>query len=83
MELTPLELCYVADGRTDAFVDIRGKLRVTDMVASYLILREAGGIIVTPEGEELNVPLAATQRLSFIAASNKKMYETIKEALNS
>ena len=77
-----LELCYVADGRTDAFVDIRGKLRVTDMVSSYLILREAGGIILTPEGEEVNVPLEATQRLSFIAASNMKMYEAIKKALN-
>jgi len=77
------EICYVADGSTDAFIDIRGKLRVTDMVASYLILREAGGIILTPEGEELNVPLAATQRLSFIAASNKTMYDAIKEALNS
>jgi myo-inositol-1(or 4)-monophosphatase len=77
------EICYVADGSTDAFVDIRGKLRVTDMVASYLILREAGGIILTPEGKELNVPLAATQRLSFIAASNIKMYEAIKAALDS
>jgi len=78
-----LEICYVADGSTDAFIDIRGKLRVTDMVASYLILREAGGIIVSPEGEELNVPLAATQRLSFIAASNNRIYEAIREALNS
>jgi len=78
-----LEICYVADGSTDAFIDIRGKLRVTDMVASYLILREAGGIMVSPEGEELNVPLAATQRLSFIAASNKRIYEAIREALNS
>jgi myo-inositol-1(or 4)-monophosphatase len=76
-----LELCYVADGRTDAFVDIRGKLRVTDMVASYLILREAGGIIVTPEGKELNILLEATQRLSFIAAGNMKIYEAIKKAL--
>jgi len=76
-----LEICYVADGSTDAFIDIRGKLRVTDMVASYLILREAGGIMVTPEGEELNVPLAPTQRLSFIAASNKRIYEAIKESL--
>ncbi|PVX24385.1 MAG: hypothetical protein CW691_07860 [Candidatus Bathyarchaeum sp.] len=77
------EICYVADGSTDAFIDVRGKLRVTDMVASYLILREAGGIIVTPEGEELNVALSATQRLSFIAASNKKLYEAIKDALNN
>ena len=76
-----LEICYVADGSTDAFIDIRGKLRVTDMVASYLILREAGGIMVTPEGEELNLPLAPTQRLSFIAASNRRIYETIKESL--
>ena len=76
------EICYVADGSTDAFIDIRGKLRVTDMVASYLILREAGGIIVTPEGKELDAPLTATQRLSFIAASNKKMYEAITEALS-
>jgi myo-inositol-1(or 4)-monophosphatase len=77
-----LELCYVADGTIDAFVDIRGKLRVTDLVASYLILREAGGIILTPEGQELDVPLEATQRLSFIAASNRKMYESIKKTLN-
>jgi myo-inositol-1(or 4)-monophosphatase len=76
-----LEICYVADGTTDAFLDIRGKLRVTDVAASYLILLEAGGIIVTPEGNELNVPLAATQRVSFIAAANKKLYETIRRLL--
>ncbi|MEX2720400.1 MAG: inositol monophosphatase family protein [Candidatus Wukongarchaeota archaeon] len=78
-----LDICYVADGSTDAFIDIRGKLRVTDMAASYLILREAGGIMVSPEGEELNVPLEPTQRLSFIAAANNRIYEAIQEALNS
>jgi myo-inositol-1(or 4)-monophosphatase len=77
-----LDICYVADGSTDAFIDIRGKLRVTDMVASYLILREAGGIMVSPEGEELNVPLAPTQRLSFIAAANRRIYEAIQKALS-
>jgi myo-inositol-1(or 4)-monophosphatase len=77
-----LDICYVADGSTDAFIDIRGKLRVTDMAASYLILREAGGIMVSPEGEELNAPLEPTQRLSFIAAANRRIYETIQEALN-
>jgi len=76
-----LEICYVADGTTDAFFDIRGKLRATDIAASYLILLEAGGIMVTPEGNELNVPLAATQRVSFIAAANKKLYETIRRLL--
>ncbi len=76
-----LEVCYVADGMTEAFIDIRGKLRVTDIVSSYLILKEAGGIILSPEGNELNVPLEATQRLSFIAAANIKIYETIKKII--
>jgi myo-inositol-1(or 4)-monophosphatase len=76
-----LEICYVADGTTDAFIDTRGKLRATDVAASYLILLEAGGIMVTPEGNELNVPLEATQRVSFIAAANKKLYEAIRRLL--
>jgi myo-inositol-1(or 4)-monophosphatase len=76
-----LEVCYVADGAIDAFIDIRGKLRVTDIAASYLILLEAGGIMVTPEGNQLNVPLAATQRVAFVAAANKRIYENIKKFL--
>jgi len=76
-----LEICYVADGTTDAFIDIRGKLRVTDVAAAHLILLEAGGIMVTPEGTELNVPLDAAQRVSFIAVANKKLYETIRRLL--
>lgn len=76
-----LEICYVADGTTDGFIDIRGKLRVTDIAAAYLILREAGGIMVTPEGGEMKVPLAPTQRVSFIAAANFAMYKSIEELL--
>jgi len=76
-----LELCYVADGTTDAFIDIRGKLRVTDIAAAYLILREAGGIVVTPEGTEIDVPLDPAQRVSFIAAANTPLYENIKAQL--
>lgn len=72
------EICYVADGSTDAFIDMRGKLRVTDMVASCLILKEAGGIIRTPEGNELDAPLEATARLSFISAANNTLYEKIR-----
>ena len=76
-----LEICYVADGATDAFIDMRGKLRVTDIAASYLIILEAGGIMVTPEGTQLNAPLAATQKIAFIAAANKRIYEDIAKLL--
>jgi len=78
-----LELCYVADGTTDAFIDIRGKLRVTDIAAAYLILLEAGGIITSPKGEKLNAPLTATQRVSFVAAANKSMCETIQKLMKT
>lgn len=78
-----LELCYVADGTTDAFIDLRGKLRVTDIAAAYLILREAGGLMTTPEGTDINVPLDATQRVSFIAAANTSLHEAIKASLAS
>ena len=38
-----LELCYVASGRFDAFVDVRGSLRLTDVAAGKFIVGEAGG----------------------------------------
>jgi myo-inositol-1(or 4)-monophosphatase len=78
-----LELCYVADGTTDAFIDLRGKLRVTDMAAAQLILKEAGGIITTQKGESLDAPLTATQRVSFIAAANKTIYNKIQAQIKN
>jgi myo-inositol-1(or 4)-monophosphatase len=76
-----LETCYVADGSLDAFIDLRGKLRVTDIAAAQLILREAGGIIKSPEGKNLDAPLDAAQRISFVAAANKALYNTIQKLL--
>lgn len=78
-----LELCYVAEGLTDAFVDIRGKLRTTDMAAGFLILREAGGIITTPEGKALDVKLNPKQKVKFIAAGNTKIHKTILSLIQS
>jgi myo-inositol-1(or 4)-monophosphatase len=78
-----LEICYVADGTSDAFIDIRGKLRVTDTAAAYLILREAGGIIRTPSGDDLDASLDPQQRVSFVAAASEGMYKTIKRLIMS
>lgn len=72
-----LELCYVADGLTDAFVDIRGKLRVTDIAAGFLILKEAGGTITAPEGRALDVKLDPKQKMKFVASGNRQMHKTI------
>jgi myo-inositol-1(or 4)-monophosphatase len=72
-----LELCYVADGTTEAFIDIRGKLRTTDMAAAFLIVKEAGGTITTPEGHDLDVKLDPKQKIKFIASGNKQLYKKI------
>jgi len=72
-----LELCYVADGTTDAFIDIRGKLRTTDIAAAWLIIQEAGAKITTPEGKTLTTNLDPKQNVPFIAAANQKTHKTI------
>jgi myo-inositol-1(or 4)-monophosphatase len=78
-----LELCYVADGTIDAFVDIRGKLRTTDIAASYLIILEAGGIMSTPNGSPLNAELDPKRKVEFIAAANEGIYKRIMKLINS
>jgi len=78
-----LELCYVADGTTDAFVDIRGKLRSTDIAAAWLIIEEAGAKITAPEGKPLNVKLDPKQKVEFIAAANQKIHKTILDLIKT
>jgi len=76
-----LELCYVADGTTDAFLDIRGKLRTTDIAAATLIIKEAGAIITTPQNTPLTNPLSPTEKVAFIAAGNTGLHQTILKTL--
>jgi len=64
-----LELCYLAEGLIDAYIDIRGKIRVTDIAAAYLLVREAGGSIVDEYHNTLDADLSLNKRLSFIAAA--------------
>jgi myo-inositol-1(or 4)-monophosphatase len=72
-----LELCYVADGTTEAFIDIRGKLRTTDMAAASLIVKEAGGTITTPEGDVLDARLDPKQMVKFIASGNTQIHKAL------
>jgi len=72
-----LEICYVADGLTDAFIDLRGRIRTTDVAAGFLIIKEAGGVVTTPDNKFLNVKLDPAQKLSFIASGNMQMHQKI------
>jgi myo-inositol-1(or 4)-monophosphatase len=64
-----LELCYVASGRLDAFVDVRKALRVTDVAAGQLILEEAGGIVTDGYGNYLRLPDNVTSRVEMVASN--------------
>ena len=72
-----LELCYVANGLTDAFVDIRGKLRATDVAAGFFIVKQAGGIVTDPEGKPIELKLDPKQTLKFVASGNRAIHEKI------
>lgn len=78
-----LELCLVADGTLDAFVDVRGKMRVTDFAAAYLIASEAGAVVTTPEAEEIDPPLDLTSRFSYVAAGNATLHRQLISRLRS
>jgi myo-inositol-1(or 4)-monophosphatase len=78
-----LELCYVAGGLTDGFVDLRGKLRTTDVAAAFLIVKEAGGIVSTPDDQVVNVELDPKKTLVFIASANKQIHKKILNLVKS
>lgn len=78
-----LELCYLAKGSLDAYIDLRGKIRATDMAAAYLIVREAGGTIYSLEEQMLDAELGANSKMSFIAAKNNDLYHIIVSTLRT
>lgn len=75
-----LELALFARGLIDVYIDLREKIRVTDMAAGYIISKEAGGIILDQKLKPLDSDLSYETRLSFIAAANKQILsDTIKQ----
>jgi len=75
-----LELAIFARGLVDVFVDLRDKLRITDIAAGYLIALEAGGYLIDKSGKPLDSDLSSDSKISFIAAANKEyLDDTVKK----
>jgi len=72
-----LEMCMVAIGALDFYVIGKEYLRVIDIAASTLILREAGGVVTNILGEQLDMPLSLDERTSVIAACNEDVIRKI------
>lgn len=72
-----IELCYVADGTYDAFLDIRGNLRIVDVSAAKLIIQEAQGLVTDEYNQPLNGKLNVLERTSIIASGNSEVHQEL------
>ena len=70
MGAAAVEMCLVASGAASLYFMPRDVLRVTDLAASTLIVREAGGFVYDAHGSSLDMPLNLEKRSGVIAASN-------------
>jgi myo-inositol-1(or 4)-monophosphatase len=70
-----LELCFLARGYLDMFMDLRDKIRPTDMAAAFLIIKEAGGLVLDKAGNAFDSGLSFGNRFSFIAVSDIKIFK--------
>jgi myo-inositol-1(or 4)-monophosphatase len=76
-----LELALFARGLIDIYIDLRQKIRVTDMAAGYIIAKEAEGIILDQNLKPLDSDLEYETRLSFVAAANQEILSEIKDQI--
>jgi len=74
-----LELCFLARGYLDLFLDFRAKIRPTDMAAAFLIVKEAGGLVLDKSGNTLDSDISSGNRFSFIALSDYKIYNILAQ----
>jgi len=74
-----LELCYLARGLLDLCVDLRMKIRPTDVAASYLIVHESGGTIFDPRGRHFDSTAHLGTALSYIAVPHITVFEYIED----
>ena len=70
-----IEMCYVADGAYDAYLDINEIVRILDIAASQLIIKENGGIVTDYNGNPLSSKLKLTEKTSIMATCTKGLHD--------
>lgn len=69
-----LEMCLVASGGLDCYHYPKPTLRIIDVAAATLIVREAGGVVADPRaGKDLELPLSLAPRFGLTAASSREL----------
>ena len=72
-----LEMAMLARGYMDILIDLRKKIRIQDIAAGYLIVKEAGGLMLDENLGQLDADLGYGTRISFIAAANNGILDKI------
>ena len=72
-----LEMAMFARGLMDIFIDLRNKIRIQDIAAGYLIVKEAGGLLLDENFDSLDADLSYDTRVSFIAAANQTILDEV------
>ncbi|MBN1678207.1 MAG: hypothetical protein JW880_06670 [Candidatus Thermoplasmatota archaeon] len=81
MGCASLEMCLVAQGAVQAHymncTNFERMIRIVDIAASCLILREAGGEVVDLKGERLDMAFDLKDRKNFLAYGDPKVKELV------
>ncbi|HUI00812.1 MAG TPA: inositol monophosphatase family protein [Nitrososphaerales archaeon] len=77
-----LEQAFLADGKVDAFVDMRDRMRVVDFAAGYLIAKEAGAVMSNPTGGPVNTRVSLDEKFNVVASCNSTLHKSILRLLN-
>tara|TARA_Y100000590_G_scaffold118696_1_gene135848 strand:+ start:5505 stop:6302 length:798 start_codon:yes stop_codon:yes gene_type:complete len=72
-----LEMVMFAEGLMDIFIDLRKKIRIQDIAAGYIIVKEAGGLLLNAEFNSLDADLEYETRVSFIAVANEEILDEV------
>jgi len=75
-----LELCMVARGAANLYYfhsATDARLRIVDIAAGVLLVREAGGIVVDLDRKTLDLPLTTAARTNLIAAGDAETLEAL------
>jgi fructose-1,6-bisphosphatase/inositol monophosphatase family enzyme len=70
-------MSLVGTGALDAFVVREPWLRVIDIAAGTLFVREAGGVVVEPAGAPLATPFDLAARTGVIAGRSRAALEAV------
>lgn len=76
-----LEMCLVGTGALDAFIVRKPWLRIIDIAAATLFVRESGGTVTDPlTGRDLEVPLDMAVRSAVFAARDSAARQAVSGA---